>query len=185
MSSAQVQPWYREPWPWLVMAGPAIVVVAGVITAVIAWRTSDGLVSDDYYKQGLVINQTLQRDEKATTLGLSADILFNPGRDRVRVTLIGQDSPTASLRLSLLHPTLPGRDQSIALKRVSAGLYETPLQATGDGTWRLQLEDREAGWRLVGAWRSKQDQVSMGQSTQAPFARAQPHAQAATGGAAK
>ena len=64
MSNPQhpVQAWYREPWPWLVMSGPAIVVVAGIGTAIIAFRTSDGLVADDYYKQGLVINQTLKRD---------------------------------------------------------------------------------------------------------------------------
>ena len=28
MSAARTQPWYREPWPWILMAGPAIVVVA-------------------------------------------------------------------------------------------------------------------------------------------------------------
>ena len=39
------KPWYREPWPWLLMAGPAIVVVAGVTTAVIAFRGADGLVA--------------------------------------------------------------------------------------------------------------------------------------------
>ena len=41
-----VKPWYREPWPWILMAGPAIVVVAGIATAVIAIRTSDPLVAD-------------------------------------------------------------------------------------------------------------------------------------------
>ena len=57
-----VQPWYREPWPWLIMLGPAVVIVAGVITTVIAFKTSDGLVADDYYKQGLAMNKTLARD---------------------------------------------------------------------------------------------------------------------------
>ena len=30
MSAAK--PWYREPWPWIMMAGPAAVVVAGAVT---------------------------------------------------------------------------------------------------------------------------------------------------------
>ena len=156
------QSWYREPWPWIVMAGPAIVVVAGVITAVIAWRTSDGLVTDDYYKQGLVINQTLQRDEKAQTLHISAQVLFNPQRDRVRLVVTGQPLGAEALRLALLHPTLAGRDQDVALKMVSPGLYEAALQPLREGTWRIQLDDRNAGWRLVGAWRSKQDGVTLG-----------------------
>ena len=40
------KPWYREPWPWILMAGPAVVVVAGIATAVIAIRTADPMVAD-------------------------------------------------------------------------------------------------------------------------------------------
>ena len=32
-------PWYREPWPWILMAGPAAVVIAGLFTAWLAWRS--------------------------------------------------------------------------------------------------------------------------------------------------
>jgi uncharacterized protein len=39
--------WYREPWPWLLMAGPAIVVVAGLYTAYLAVTTNDALVAGD------------------------------------------------------------------------------------------------------------------------------------------
>jgi uncharacterized protein len=34
-------PWWRFPMVWLVIAGPAAVVVAGVVTAVIAVRGGD------------------------------------------------------------------------------------------------------------------------------------------------
>jgi len=44
------RPWYREPWPWILMAGPAAVIVAGIFTMTLAYRTEDGLVADDYYK---------------------------------------------------------------------------------------------------------------------------------------
>ena len=62
-------PWYREPWPWIIMAGPAVVVVAGVVTAWIAFSGADGLVADDYYKQGLAINKVLAREQRAAFLG--------------------------------------------------------------------------------------------------------------------
>ena len=55
-------PWYREPWPWLLMLGPAIVVVAGLYTAILAVRSDDGLVATDYYRQGLEINKKLSRE---------------------------------------------------------------------------------------------------------------------------
>ena len=41
------QPWYKDRWPWILMAGPAVVVVAGFITLWLAISSDDGLVSDD------------------------------------------------------------------------------------------------------------------------------------------
>lgn len=35
------RPWWREPMMWLVVGGPALVVVAGLATAVIALRGAD------------------------------------------------------------------------------------------------------------------------------------------------
>lgn len=35
------KPWWREPMMWLVVGGPAVVVVAGITTAVIAIRNAD------------------------------------------------------------------------------------------------------------------------------------------------
>lgn len=38
---SEKRPWWREPMVWLVIGGPAIVVVAGITTAVIAVRGAD------------------------------------------------------------------------------------------------------------------------------------------------
>lgn len=35
------RPWWREPMVWLVIGGPAVVVVAGLATAVLALRGAD------------------------------------------------------------------------------------------------------------------------------------------------
>lgn len=40
-SSTPRKAWWREPMMWLVVGGPASVVVAGVVTAVIAVRGAD------------------------------------------------------------------------------------------------------------------------------------------------
>jgi len=46
MERPSSKPWYREPWPWILMSGPAVVVVAGTVTAVIAIRTADPVVAN-------------------------------------------------------------------------------------------------------------------------------------------
>lgn len=59
------QPWWKFGHVWLVIAGPAIVVVAGFITFAIAARAPDPVISPDYYRKGVEINQTLQEAEEA------------------------------------------------------------------------------------------------------------------------
>lgn len=39
--AATPRPWWREGMVWLVISGPAVVVVAGITTAVIAYRGAD------------------------------------------------------------------------------------------------------------------------------------------------
>lgn len=57
--------WTKEPWPWIVMAPPAAAVLAGIATLWIAVASADGLVAEDYYKQGLGINKVIAREERA------------------------------------------------------------------------------------------------------------------------
>lgn len=41
-----VRPWWREPMVWLVIGGPAVVVVAAIATGIVAWRGADPLVQE-------------------------------------------------------------------------------------------------------------------------------------------
>lgn len=56
-------PWWRYPLVWMVVAGPAAVVVAGFFTLWLAISTPDPLVAGDYYRRGMEINQTQARDK--------------------------------------------------------------------------------------------------------------------------
>ncbi|MBE0627538.1 MAG: FixH family protein [Burkholderiales bacterium] len=145
-NGVRAQPWYREPWPWILMAGPAIVVVAGLVTFWLAVRSDDGLVLDDYYKQGLAINQTLDRADAAARLGIVAELYLVDGRVRV---LLAAAAPGA-LTLRLAHPTRAGMDQSLELSKVGQGIYEGRLQPLRAGRWHVVLEQRD--WRLAGDW---------------------------------
>ena len=40
-----MNPWYKEPWTWIVMAPPVAAVLAGLATLWIAAAGADGLVS--------------------------------------------------------------------------------------------------------------------------------------------
>jgi len=142
--------WYREPWPWLLMSGPMAVIVAGVYTTVLAFSSTDGLVADDYYKQGLAINKTLKREERARTLELTATAAYDAAAGRLRLELGGTQRPPVIV-LRLTHPTRAGMDQRIELRHAGDGRYEGAVDAAQlSGRWNAVLETAE--WRMAGVW---------------------------------
>ena len=140
-----IRPWYREPWPWILISGPAAVIVAGAVTSWIAFSTSDGLVADDYYKRGLAINAVLKREQAAALRGIGARVEHVNGR--VRVTLRGVDAPV--LFLNLVHATRAGNDVRLRLERAPDGSYEAALPPLAAGHWRAVIDDPRGEWRVV------------------------------------
>ncbi len=144
-------PWYREPWPWLLMAGPAAVVLAGAVTVWLAIATDDGLVVDDYYKRGLAINQTLQRNDAAIHARYRATLSVDPGAGRFVIVLTAGNGivlPEA-LRLRLIHPTRSGHDRMLML-RGREGRFEGALAPLEPGRWNVLIEDEKGTWRIGG-----------------------------------
>ncbi|MBS1189655.1 MAG: hypothetical protein H6R10_1447 [Rhodocyclaceae bacterium] len=155
LQSSDNRPWYKEPWPWILMAGPMVVVIAGFTTAWLAILSNDGLVMDDYYKQGLAINQQLQREQKAGDLGLQGDVMRSGEQLRVMLSAgPGQAAWPEKLTLRITHPTRAGMDQHVTLVAAGAGMFSGKLETEISGRWHVVLEDQSGQWRLVGDWQA-------------------------------
>jgi hypothetical protein len=148
--NALAKPWHREPWPWILMAGPAVVIVAGFATLWLAISSDDGLVADDYYRRGLAINQTLSRGQAARDLGLSAEVSISATAGEVRVSMHGTAILPDALQMRLVHPTRAVADQHFALRKVAPGSYVGMLNAPLGGRRVVFIEDTQRGWRLAG-----------------------------------
>ena len=137
-------PWYREPWPWLLMAGPFIVVVACIATAWLAFKSNDGLVAADYYRQGLMVNRKVPRAEADPAYGVGATIAVTAGGE-VRARIEGRGDVPRDVRLKL---SRPGATESevVLLRPVADGDYIGTLSAPPTGRWLVTLESRT--WRL-------------------------------------
>ena len=92
MSATQTRrdslPWYKERWTWLLMLMPATAIVAGFITLWLAITSFDGLVADDYYKQGLAINQTLAAGDPAIAALIGKEL----NRQQTHLELIASEN---------------------------------------------------------------------------------------------
>lgn len=142
------RPWYRHRWPWLLIAGPAIVVVAGLATAWLAWSTDDGVVADDYYKRGLVINKQLERSGRGEALGLGAVLDIGPD-GATALTLSGSTADVAApptVRVRLTNATRAGQDRTATLARGLDGSYAGRMEPPPPGRWLVSVETDM--WRL-------------------------------------
>ncbi|MDB5732953.1 MAG: nitrogen fixation protein FixH [Variovorax sp.] len=79
-SLAPGTPWWRFPLVWMVIAGPAVVVVAGLVTLWLAVRMSDPVVAQDPYRQGSRINET-PSDKKLMPALSGRNHAATPGED--------------------------------------------------------------------------------------------------------
>jgi hypothetical protein len=154
-------PWFREPWPWILMSGPAAVVVAALFTAFLAVRSADGVVADDYYKQGLAINRTIEKGARARLFGVEARVAFDAGRDEASVTLFSHAPAPERVRLILIHPTRAGVDQRATLVRGDDGRYVGHVAVAGTSSWLVALEDDGGNWRVGGRWYSTRHSVPL------------------------
>lgn len=147
-------PWYKQFWPWFLIAFPATAVIAGIATLLIATADPDGLVVSDYYKAGLAINQDRERQRRAEALGLNARLAFDPetGNLRLRLTADAESAvrDVAQVSVRLVHPTRAHRDLQAELYRDLSGALSGPIGFPGKGYWRVVVEPAIGDWRLTG-----------------------------------
>jgi hypothetical protein len=119
------------------MAGPFAVVIASLASAWIAAATDDGVVAEDYYKQGLLINRRLAAidaehiHDPAATIGFRAD-------GEVRVHLEA-GSPPNRLRLTLERPGAHD-SRTIALSMAPDGDWTGRIDVETPGRWIVKLQ---------------------------------------------
>lgn len=145
----QTLPWYKEYYVWLIILFPLLAVIGGIVTTILAVKSDDGLVVDDYYKQGLEINRTLERDKIALDYELNAEIKINQDKEDVTMTLTAapQFIYPSSLSATFLHATRSGLDKEVNLLLTQDNTYQGTLTALERGKWYVHIQHGE--WRLI------------------------------------
>lgn len=153
------QPWYREPFAWLVLGIPAATIIWCIILYNVAVSQPVHMVSDDYYNDGMGINQELHRDRQAAALGISAGIAFAENGE-IRIELQSpRQLPWQDLSLELIHPTLGQQDRALTASLqqgldqaddATTAVYIAQAPQLMNGRWYLDLRDPQNQWRLKG-----------------------------------
>src|SRR5690606_10429954 len=122
---SDTQPWHRQFWPWFLIALPAVVVIACFYTVYLALNNPLSIVKEDYYKEGLAINQNQQRYIKAAELGLAARCLLERQYLRCELTTDTNKRDATPLQIQFMHPVNSEKDISTSLLPVDYAVFRS------------------------------------------------------------
>jgi len=156
LPDSDMLPWYRYTWPWVLIAIPFAAVLFGILMIYMVTRYPDDLMVDNYYKEGMAINQSLAMDAAAQALNVEASLLkLESGQIQFAIRGV-TDSVVV---LELFHVVDHGRDQTWILypepgvpesHTVIYSSHDKGFEAliSGQGIWYLQLTGADDHWRL-------------------------------------
>jgi hypothetical protein len=156
------EPWYRQFWPWFIIAVPAATVVGCMVTIFLAITRPDSLVVDDYSRIEETTARRFRMADTAQSLGLAGrlDVEARAGAVEVHLQQSGSERLVRwpdTLLLELSHPTVPDKDMQIVLTRAPMagdGAYRARLAPMSQRErWYAAVEslgDAADGWRLTG-----------------------------------
>ena len=147
------KPWYRYGMVWLVIGIPMWSVVAGIYFIYIANSGANDVVVDNYYKDGLAINQSFAQDNQAKTLNISALLSVN---DKQQLVAKVANTKVPYIEFVLSHHNDRDFDVKGAMVLAKAqdngGIYRFNLPNDLKGRWFVQLTAQEESgqnpWRL-------------------------------------
>ena len=140
-------PWYKQFWPWFLIAIPLSSLIVGSQVIRLATDGTNSMVVDDYYKQGKAINSRLDKIEKARALNISTELSIQSAN--VALTFLsGAPQSGEALKLEFFHATQEAKDITILLTQDASGIYRSSEEFNIKGNWQLRLTPLDESWKV-------------------------------------
>lgn len=145
---------FGEPWGWFVLSPLIAVVLVSSVTVTIAVTGADDVVSDDYYREGRMINHDFSAMENAAALGIGGTLVFDKHRREVHFEKKAANADgVKSIQLYLSHPVEAEKDVTVMLQPVANGVYKTMLPREITGRWYVRLSGYGTAQNNTELWR--------------------------------
>ncbi len=157
MEQEDVQPWYKQFWPWFIIALLSSSVIASLTTVWISLQTSDSLVLVPEQGVKAEADRQVAASRLAAELGLAAVVNIDVTTGVVSVVMRSgalEDLPS-TLEFEMSHPTFADRDRLITLSKALPDAAGNPVWvghfvSVPEGRYYAVLKSGE--WRLSAEW---------------------------------
>jgi hypothetical protein len=161
MDREDIEPWYKQFWPWFIIALLSSSVIAGLTTVWISLQTTDSLVVSSGDDVQMIAERRINAEQLASELGLSALLAINPRTGAISVAMQSGVLTSVPQRLDLefSHPAFVERDQLLTLHLAQPDAAGNPVWSghfvtVPAGRWYVTLSSGE-DWRVAGEWQGE------------------------------
>ena len=147
LKEKDINPWYKQFWPWFLITMPVISIGLGFLMLYLATTTENSLVKDDYYKEGKAINVNLEKIRIAKEMGIAAELRVVEDKVQLKFTH-SEPADKAAVMLEFFHSTLADKDINLLLTRNLEGVYEANLDTPLQGKWQVTLLPHHKEWKI-------------------------------------
>lgn len=160
MQRTDSTPWYKQFWPWFILAILGWGIVSATTTLVFAVLNPPQMMTGDYAKLGKALVDTHVRADRAEALGLDGRLV----RSGSAISLDLQADDVAALGDTVMllaqHPTDAGRDRQIVLTRLDSGRYTGQIDSLPP-RGRMIVSDLEQSWWISSAYEVDDDALDL------------------------
>ena len=150
MQAQSIQPWYKEPWPFILISITGLGVVAGSTLAVIGFSNPPEIVSGEFGALAKFVVEDTGRVEQARSLGLSGQLGVE-GEDIV-LALSARDPASLpdQLMVQFQHPATSAGDSLALLIHEGDGGYRGRYSEAPHARAHVLVTDLAQSWSLAG-----------------------------------
>ncbi|MEE4638293.1 MAG: FixH family protein [Wenzhouxiangella sp.] len=143
-------PWYKEPWPWILIGITGLGVVAGSTLAFIGLSSPPEIVRGEYQRLAKFITEQDDRATAAQALGLAGRLELII--DEVVLTLAADnpDGLPAQLMIQFRHPATSEGDRVVVVDHRGRGDYRGRVPDPPVARSHVIVSDLAQSWVLSG-----------------------------------
>ncbi len=150
MSSTSSAPWYKEPWPFILISITGLGVIAGSTLAVIGFSNPPEIVSGEFGALAKFVTEDRSRFDQARALGLSGRLALEGELIRLQLTADDAASLPEQLLVQFQHPARSAGDSVALLNHRGGGDYQGAYIEAPHGRAHVLISDLGQQWLLSG-----------------------------------
>ena len=150
MNEYDAKPWYKEPWPFILVSITGLGVVAGSTLAVIGFSNPPEIVSGQFGSLAKFVTEDSALIDQARALGLSGRLALDGDEVVLRMSAHDGTSLPEQLMVQFQHPATSAGDSVALVSRTAGGEYRGSYAVPPHARAHVSVTDLGQNWALAG-----------------------------------